>query len=106
MTAGVSDRDRGLIGKVLAPYADCIERASIFGSRALGNARANSDIDLVLYGNLTEQDIDRLWTMFDESALSVSVDVVAYSDELYPALKRHIDAVAMPLFTRVDLVTP
>ncbi len=105
MIASLSDHDRKAPAEILAPYADRVERAAIFGSRASGTARANSNIDLVLYGTVTRQDVDRLWTMFAESALSVPVDVVAYSDDLYPALKRHIDAVSVPLFSRSDLTT-
>jgi len=70
-----------------------------------GNGARNSDIDLVLYGELAERDIDRLWTLFDDSALSMLVDIVAYSSDSYPPLRRHIDAAAVPLFTRADLTT-
>ena len=96
-------RQSDLIRSVLAPFSERIERVAIFGSHATGRARANSDIDLVLYGPLTSGDVDRLWTIFHESALSVAVDLVAYDEGLYPPLKRHIDAVARTLFTHEQL---
>lgn len=99
----LSVSDRNIIHAVLAPYADRIDRAALFGSRATGLARINSDIDLVLYGDLTKADIARIWTLCDDSALSVTVDVVAYTDDLYPPLRRHIDMTAIPLFSQADL---
>ena len=99
----IRPRQVDLIRSILCPFAERIERAAIFGSHATGRARANSDIDLVLYGSLSTGDVDRLWTIFHESALSVAVDVVAYNEALYPPLKRHIDAVAKTLFTREQL---
>ncbi|MEQ1890466.1 MAG: nucleotidyltransferase domain-containing protein [Alphaproteobacteria bacterium] len=90
---------------VLAPYASVIERACLFGSRATGTARPNSDIDLVLYGPLSETVVSRIWTLFDESSLAVKVDVIGYDLIDNPALKSHIDAAGQPLFTQADLLS-
>lgn len=65
--------------------------------------REDSDIDLVLYGDLSQADVDRLCTLFEEGGLPVTVDVIAYAADLYPPLKHHIDSFAQPLFTREDL---
>ena len=102
----VDRHDRAVLRDILARYADRIDRVGLFGSRATGAARRNSDIDLVVYGRLDAAGIDRLWTLFEDSPLSVSVDVVAYADDLYPPLRRHIDAMSLPLFSHADLVTP
>ena len=99
----ISDARREIIRSVLAPFADKIDRVAVFGSHATGRARENSDIDLVIYGRLDQTDVDRLWTAFDESALIVTVDVVAYNLAPYPPLKRHIDEVAKTLFDHGDL---
>jgi predicted nucleotidyltransferase len=92
------------IVRILRPYAEALDHVAVFGSRATGRARSNSDIDLVLYGRLQDADIDRIRTMFEESALSVSVDVLLYSDHLYSPLKRHIDQSAVVLLSSHDLV--
>ena len=125
-------RCTGILRGVLSEFAHTIERVAVFGSYATGKARDNSDIDLVIYGSLSTAEIDRLWTLFDESDLAVpivSVSLglpavfmfgtdqrkarpqrirllhgVAYDDDLYPPLKRHIDTIARPLFERSDLV--
>jgi predicted nucleotidyltransferase len=100
---GLTQHQLNIIRDVLAPYALAIERVSLFGSRATGTARANSDIDLVLYGPLREAMVNRIWTLFDESGLAIKVDVVAYDLIDAPALKSHIDAVGRPLFAQADL---
>lgn len=92
-----------ILKSILAEYSQKIERVTLFGSHATGLARANSDIDLVVHGSLSQADVDRLWTLFDDSALSVPVDVIAYNLNIYPPLKRHIDETERPLFQRSDL---
>ena len=66
--------------------------------------RPLSDIDLVLYGDLEEREVDRIYTLFDESNLGLRVDVQAYQHIQYPPLKRHIDAQAKVLFTRREIM--
>lgn len=95
---GLTDRQLAILRDILAPYAARIETVGLFGSRAAGTARPASDIDLVIYGSLSDADIDRLWTLFDDSALPVTVDVVAYERIAEPRLKAHIDQGMRPLF--------
>ena len=102
-SAELGTGDLALLHDILAPYADRIDRVGVFGSRATGSARPNSDIDLVIYGRIDDADIDRLWTLFDDSSISVSVDILRYSADLYPPLKRHIDATMKPLSLRAGL---
>ena len=78
----------------------------LFGSRAAGTARPTSDIDLVLYGSLSQADIDRLWTLFDDSALPVTVDLVAYERIAQPRMKAQIDQAVQPLFDGSALRDP
>lgn len=101
---GLSDAELATINAILAGYRQKIDRACLFGSRACGQYRAYSDIDLVLYGDLEEREVDRIYTLFDESNLGVRVDVQAYRHIQYPPLKRHIDAQAKVLFTRREIM--
>jgi uncharacterized protein len=100
---GLTAQQLDIIRNILKLYAHDIERVGLFGSRATGLYRANSDIDMVLYGNMDTQTIDRLSTVFDESALPVKVDLTAYSLITYPPLKTHIDAVMQVLFMAEQL---
>ena len=99
----ITKREREIVRGVLSPYAEKIDEVAVFGSRAMGTARPASDIDLVIYGDLSEDQISRLWSLFDQSSLAVTVDIADYSRVAHAPLKRHIDAVAIPLFTRADL---
>ena len=100
---GLTDKQLGIVRNTFIPYADKIECVGLFGSRATGKARASSDIDIVVYGKITEADIDRLRTLFDESELAIKVDITAYHQITYPHLKTHIDEVMQVLFTHDDL---
>jgi predicted nucleotidyltransferase len=101
---GLLGRHLAMIAEVLVPFAEAIESVGLFGSRATGTQKPGSDINLVLYGPLTEPMVDRLWTRFLESLLPFPVDVVAYSLITEPALKKQIDAVMRPLMVREDLI--
>ncbi len=99
----ITVRQREILLDVLRPFIDVIDSVGVFGSRANGNARENSDIDLVIYGPITERQIDRLWTLFDESSLAVRVDVSGYNHIKDIAMRAHIDRYMRPLFGRSEL---
>lgn len=98
----LSIRDVDILRRVFAPFAARIDRVCLFGSRATGTARENSDIDLVVYGALDEADIDRIWTMLDESSLPMRADVIGYGTISYQPLRDHIDKAAALLFSADD----
>lgn len=102
----LTERERAVLKGVLSRFADRIERVGVFGSRATGKARPNSDIDLVLYGDVDSDLENRLWTLLEDSDLAVTVDLAAYPLVVHPGLKRHIDATAVTVFTRSDLQRP
>ena len=100
----LTEKQRRTLLSVLAGFADRIERAAVFGSRALGRAKQASDIDLALYGSLDDRDVARIWSLLYRSSLAVSVDVVRYEALGNVPFRRHIDAVGRMLFTRDDLL--
>jgi predicted nucleotidyltransferase len=91
------------IRAVLHPFADRIERAGLFGSRATGTWKPASDIDLILYGPVSDAEVDRIRTLLLDSDLPVPVDVIAYPSIEGTALQRHIDHVVQVLLTRDEL---
>jgi predicted nucleotidyltransferase len=95
---GLTERQVRVIADTLRPYLHKISKVGLFGSRATGTYRENSDIDMVVFGSLDANDIDRLHTLFEDSSLPMSVDVSAYHLIDYPPMKAHIDAVMKPLF--------
>jgi uncharacterized protein len=101
---GLSESHVGILRRILLPYASSINRVGLFGSRATGKYRSNSDIDMVIYGPMDQDAINSLKTQFDESYLPVKVDLVIYHLITYPALKEHIDRVMKPLFSGTELL--
>ena len=95
---GLSENQINVIKKIMLPYSKYIECVGLFGSRATGNFRSNSDIDLVIYGSLDEKTIDRIYSIFKNSSLSLKVDIHAYNLIDYPPLTKHIDDHMVVLF--------
>lgn len=100
---GLSPAQLQLIKSILAHSGGAIERVALFGSRACAAYKSNSDIDLVIYGDINAQVADRLWTLFNDSILPYKVDVNIYQNIRYQPLLAHIDANAKTLFTKRQL---
>lgn len=75
-----------------------VERAVIFGSRARGDYRYNSDIDLAVYldGELPSQ----VWLDLDEAAGIYKIDIVEMNKELNESLRRHIEEEGIEIYVR------
>lgn len=95
---GIGERSFALLEKAIAEFSE-IEGAKIFGSRAMGNYKEGSDIDLALMGEeVSDRTVLRLSTYLNEEApIPYKVDVVAYVLCANEALKRHIDEYGVPL---------
>jgi predicted nucleotidyltransferase len=81
------------IKSILKNYRE-IKLAKIYGSRALGTSKANSDIDLVIYGENIDRKIclslkDKLE---EESSIPYFFDITHYESISNNDLKEHIDA--------------
>lgn len=100
---GLSQPNIDQIKAILAPFSHMITRVDLFGSRAKGTYRPNSDIDLVIHGAIDEKTIDRLTSIFLESPLPYKVDIKSYEHTQYAPLKAHMDEVATTLFTQASL---
>jgi predicted nucleotidyltransferase len=101
---GLSQKQVDLIITIFRPYAEQIEKICLFGSRARGTYRPNSDIDFVIHGSLDEKTADRLWTLFNESSLPFKVDVKVYDLVTFLPLKAHIDERSVPFLKKSDLM--
>ncbi|MBP6917592.1 MAG: nucleotidyltransferase domain-containing protein [Legionellaceae bacterium] len=75
-----------------------IESVILFGSRAMGTNRENSDIDLCLLGNdLNLTDKLKIENDIDDLLLPWKVDLVLYHGIDNPKLLQHIQAVGKKL---------
>ena len=81
-----------LILKTLSEFNE-IEKATIYGSRAMGNFKPGSDIDLAIYGKkITLETILKLKTKLEqELPIPYYFDLTHYETLTNPELKKHID---------------
>jgi predicted nucleotidyltransferase len=98
MDIGLTDRDKQTISSILADFPD-VSKVFIFGSRAKGNFRAGSDIDLAIMDDqVSMKDLLRLRSKLEDSDLPYSVDVVHYPSIKSQQLKEHIDRVGQAFY--------
>jgi len=90
MNDGLTPEYREEIHRILAKAAR-VDRAVLFGSRAIGTFGKASDIDLVLEGpNLDLPDLASLLGEFDESSLPYKVDLMIRAEIVNPELENRI----------------
>ena len=82
---------------VLSQYPK-VEQAVLFGSRATGTARANSDIDLALYGDINDLTVEEIALEMDELPLPYLFDIKAIASLKNPALIDHIERVGLKIY--------
>lgn len=88
------------IQQVLAT-CPAVEQALLYGSRAKGNYKRGSDIDLTLKGDtLTYRDLLRLMDELDDLLLPYMIDLSIYAKIDNPALREHIDRVGVVFYAR------
>ena len=78
-----------------------IKQAILYGSRAKGNYKNGSDIDMSLItdNTFTRNDLLRIGSDFDDSDMPYFVDVSIYNKISNPNLKAHIDRVGKVLYS-------
>lgn len=89
---GLLERDIYYITKVLDKYKN-IKKAFIFGSRALGNYKNGSDIDLAICGdNVTDSQLYDISDSLNEVyPIPYFFDILIYENLTNVNLKNHID---------------
>jgi predicted nucleotidyltransferase len=90
------------IQKVLAQHPE-IDRAILYGSRAMGNYRKGSDIDLTLQGShLTLTLLHKIEDELDDLLLPYKMDVSIIHHISNPDLLEHIGRVGVIFWERAD----
>jgi predicted nucleotidyltransferase len=90
-----------LINKVFIKYS-CIEKAVLFGSRAKGSARNNSDIDIAIFGTSKELEIEAIASQLDDLPLPNKFDVKAFDRINNIALREHIERVGICIYKKIE----
>lgn len=97
---GLSEKELAILRHILSRYPH-IEEAVVFGSRAKGNYKPASDIDLAIKGkDLEKDDLSAVLADLEASLLPYFVDVVLYRCIQNEALKEHIDRVGRTIYRR------
>ncbi|WP_459827939.1 nucleotidyltransferase family protein [Hydrogenophilus islandicus] len=96
---GLSPRALEQIAAVLRRWPQ-VTRVRLFGSRAKGTARPNSDIDLALDGDLDDLTVQRIALALDELPLPYLFDVKAVSSLNNRALLEHIERVGIEIYPK------
>ncbi len=101
MTFGISKPSFELIISTLSKYPQ-IEEAILFGSRAKGNYKPGSDIDIAIKGKACSNDLALTISaeLNEKTPIPYFFDVLHYESLQNPELKEHIDRVGKVLYKR------
>jgi predicted nucleotidyltransferase len=101
MKYGLIDRDFIHVNAAIQEFPE-IEEVILFGSRAKGNYKKGSDVDLAIKGDRLTYEITARFAdcLNEEKPLPYFFDVVHYEAIAEPMLKVHIDRVGVDLKER------
>lgn len=100
MTFGLKQRDIEYLKEAFKKLPE-IEQVIVFGSRAKGNSKSGSDIDLALKGpHVTDQTVSRLRALLEDLPLPYFFDIVDYAAIENKDLLDHIDRVGEVLYQK------
>ena len=95
---GLRESDLENIIGILSQF-DAVKEAILFGSRAKGNYRHGSDVDIALKGDIDFGTIARLsYLLNQESMMPYKFDLVNYSRTKHKDLKDHIDRIGVSIY--------
>lgn len=102
---GLSETVLDKICSVFAQHPE-VEQALLYGSRAKGNFKRGSDIDLTLLGpSLSEQLLLRLMAELDDLLLPYMIDLSIYAAITHPDLREHIERVGQIIYPKPPAAT-
>jgi predicted nucleotidyltransferase len=106
VTFGLSQSTIATLHKIFKRYAG-LEKVILYGSRAKGNYKTGSDIDLTLVGEaLSFDDMMNIKRDLDDSSLPYMVDVSLFHQLDNPSLRDHIQRVGVVFYQRTACDPP
>jgi len=88
--------------KVVIARCSKVTRAVIFGSRAKGNYKKYSDIDICLFGKVSSEEAEWVRSELDELNVIYEFDVVSFEEVKSDELKEHIVRCGVEFYSRKD----
>lgn len=106
MKYGLSESTSQKICDVFARYPQ-VEQAILYGSRAIGNHKNGSDIDLTLRGGpeLTRNVLFRILDDLDDLLLPYTIDLSIFSEITDPDVLDHIQRVGVVFYEKSTIAT-
>jgi uncharacterized protein len=105
MKYGLSDATLLKISAVLSRYPQ-VDQAVLYGSRAKGNYKTGSDIDVTLLGvDLTLNVLYRILEDLDDLYLPYTFDLSIFDDIGDPEVIEHIQRVGVTIYTKGEAVS-
>lgn len=102
MKYGLPDGTVEKIRHVFAQFPE-VEQAVLYGSRAMGNYKPGSDIDLTLHGKALKGSLcASIAEALDDLLLPYTIDLSAFSQLQHPELEAHIARVGVVLYQRAS----
>lgn len=97
---GLTDKTIATIRQILVEFP-AVEKAILYGSRAKGNYKQGSDIDLTLVGErLDLNELGKIAGQLDESPIPYQVDLSILDQLNHAGLREHIDRVGVVFYER------
>ena len=97
---GLPDTTLAAIRRILADFP-AVEKAVLYGSRAKGNYRPGSDIDLVLVGDALDiRILGEIAARLEESPIPYQVDLTLWGQIDHVKLREHIERVGVVFYQR------
>ncbi|MDD5214300.1 MAG: restriction endonuclease subunit S [Methylococcales bacterium] len=100
MNHGLSEKTVNKIFSVFERFPE-VEKAVLYGSRAKGNFKTGSDIDLTLYGEkLSARLLGDIAEALDDLLLPYTIDLSIFDDLNHAKLREHIERVGVVFYEK------
>lgn len=97
---GLKENDVESIQNVFSKFED-VEKVVLYGSRAKGNYRPASDIDLTIFGHLDLNTLHKIEWEIDDLLLPYKIDLSLHHQISNPYLLEHIDRIGVDFYSPV-----
>jgi len=102
MEYGLKHQEVESIKQIFSAFSE-VEKAILYGSRAKGTFRPNSDIDISLMGTeLTIGVLNQISWQLDDLLLSYTFDLSNFHQINNPALVEHIERIGKVIYEKPD----
>ena len=99
---GLPDKTLAVIRQILGSFP-AVDKAILYGSRAMGNFKPGSDIDLTLVGDgLDSHILAEIAARLEESPIPYLVDLCHWNGLNHALLREHIERVGVVFYRRAQ----